>query len=155
MPHHFPSLSDNAAPIAPATLQMARSATIDHQAASSALPDPRDICSLVIHRWCRGNNCLLQTLHCQTLPNPRQGIVETRDVCRRLNESRRALYYLATPPALFDPFVDQVDTAELREGTVVVVDSRFGRDLASAHPMDAALRRILDEHLALRVDLPA
>ena len=71
------------------------------------------------------------------------------------NESRRALYYLATPPALFDPFVDQVDTAELREGAVVVVDSRFGRDLASAHPMDAALRRILDEHLALRVDLPA
>jgi hypothetical protein len=27
--------------------------------------------------------------------------------------------------------------------------------LASAHPMDTALRRILDEHLALRVDLPA
>jgi hypothetical protein len=70
------------------------------------------------------------------------------------NESRRALYYLATPCALFDPFVDQVDTAELREGSVVVVDSRSGRDLASAHPMDAALRRILDEHLALRVDLP-
>jgi glucose-6-phosphate 1-dehydrogenase len=72
-----------------------------------------------------------------------------------LNAPRRALYYLATPPALFDPFVDQVDTAELREGTVVAVDSRFGRDLASAHPMDAALRRILDEHLALRVNLPA
>jgi hypothetical protein len=72
-----------------------------------------------------------------------------------LNESRRALYYLATPPVLFDPFVDQVQTAELPEGAVVVVDSRFGRDLASAHPMDAALRRILDEHLALRVDLPA
>jgi glucose-6-phosphate 1-dehydrogenase len=72
-----------------------------------------------------------------------------------LNESRRPLYYLATPPALFDPFVDQVDTADLREGTVVMVDSRFGRDLASAHPMDAALRRILDQHLALRVNLPA
>ena len=70
------------------------------------------------------------------------------------NESRRALYYLATPPTLFDPFVDQVDTAELRKA-VVLVDSRLGRDLASAHPMDAALRRILDEHLALRVDLPA
>jgi glucose-6-phosphate 1-dehydrogenase len=72
-----------------------------------------------------------------------------------MNESRRALYYLATPPGLFDPFVDQIDTAELRDGDVVVVDSEFGRDLASAHPMDAALRRILDEHLALRVDLPA
>ena len=73
----------------------------------------------------------------------------------RLNESHRALYYLATPPGLFDPFVDQIDSAELRDGEVVVVDSGFGRDLASAHPMDAALRRILDEHLALRVDLPA
>ncbi|OJZ75267.1 glucose-6-phosphate dehydrogenase [Mycobacterium paraffinicum] len=72
-----------------------------------------------------------------------------------LNESRRALYYLATPRALFDPFVDQVDTAELHEGAVAAVDSRLGRDLASAHPMDAALRRILDEHLALRVDLTA
>jgi hypothetical protein len=72
-----------------------------------------------------------------------------------LNESPRALYYLATPSVLFDPFVDQVDNAELPEGAVVVVDSRFGRDLASAHPMDAALRQILNEHLALRVDLPA
>jgi hypothetical protein len=71
-----------------------------------------------------------------------------------LNEPRRALYYLATPPALFDPFVHQVDTAELPEGAVAMVDSRFGRVLASAHPMDAALRQILDEHLALRVDLP-
>ncbi len=72
-----------------------------------------------------------------------------------LSESRRTLYYLATPPGLFDPFVDQVETAELGDGAVVVVDSRFGRDLASAHPMDAALRRLLDEHLAFRVDLPS
>lgn len=70
-----------------------------------------------------------------------------------LNESRRALYYLATPRALFDPFVAQVDTAELREGAVVLLDCRMDRDLASAHPMDAALRRILNQHLALRVDL--
>jgi hypothetical protein len=73
----------------------------------------------------------------------------------RLNESHRALYYLATPPGLFDPFVEQVDTAALREGTVVMVDGRFSRSLGAAHPMDAALRQILDEHLALRVDLPA
>jgi hypothetical protein len=59
-----------------------------------------------------------------------------------------------TSLALFDPFVDQVDTAELREGAVIAVDRRFGRDLASARPMDAALCRMLDEHLALRVALP-
>jgi hypothetical protein len=72
-----------------------------------------------------------------------------------LAQSRRALYYLATPPGLFDPLVEQIDTTELREGAVAVVDSGFRRDLASAHPMDAALRRILDEHDALRVDLRA
>lgn len=70
-----------------------------------------------------------------------------------LNNPRRSLYYLATPPSLFDPFVDQVQRAELRKGAVVLVDNRFGRDLAAARPMDAALRRILDEHWALRVDL--
>ena len=72
-----------------------------------------------------------------------------------LSGSHRVLYYLATPPGLFDPFVDQVETAELHDGEVVVVDSGFGHDLGTACPMDAALRRILDEHLALRVDLPA
>jgi hypothetical protein len=55
---------------------------------------------------------------------------------------------------LFDPFVDQIDNADLPDGATVLVDNRLRRDLASAHPMDAALRRILDEHLALRVDLP-
>jgi hypothetical protein len=73
----------------------------------------------------------------------------------RFNGSHRALYYLATPPGLFDQLVDQIEIATLREGEVAVVDSGLGRDLTSAHPMDAALRRILDEHLALRVDLPA
>jgi hypothetical protein len=67
----------------------------------------------------------------------------------------RALYYLATPSVLFDPFVDQVEATRLPQGAVVGVDGRFGRELACAHPMDAALRQILDEHLALRVDLPA
>ncbi|MGP4056436.1 glucose-6-phosphate dehydrogenase [Mycobacterium sp. 4D054] len=70
-----------------------------------------------------------------------------------LNNPPHALYYLATPPALFDPLVDQAEQADLPDSTVVVVDSGVGHDLASAHPMDAALRRILDEHWALRVEL--
>ncbi|WP_319451040.1 MULTISPECIES: hypothetical protein [unclassified Mycobacterium] len=38
---------------------------------------------------------------------------------------------MATPLALFHPFVDQVEKTELREGTVVVVYGGFGHDLAS------------------------
>jgi hypothetical protein len=68
---------------------------------------------------------------------------------------QRVFYYLATPSVLFDPFVDRVEATRLHQGAVVGVDGRFGRELACAHPMDAALRQILDEHLALRVDLPA
>lgn len=64
------------------------------------------------------------------------------------------LHYLATPTALFDAFVDRVESVELHPGDVVAVDRRCSHDLAAAHPMDAALRRILDEHAALRVDLP-
>ena len=69
-------------------------------------------------------------------------------------DARHPLYYLATPAALFDPFIDQVEATPLRHGAVVAVDRRCGSDLAAAHPMDAALRRILDEHEALRVNVP-
>ena len=70
-------------------------------------------------------------------------------------EAPHRLYYLATPSALFDAFVDQVDGTALRAGAVVGVDRRCSHDLAAAHPMDAALRRILEEHEALRVDVLA
>ncbi len=70
-------------------------------------------------------------------------------------DRRHAHYYLATPAALFDPFVDQVEGVQLHAGEVVAVDRRCSHDLAAAHPMDAALRRILDEHEALRVTVRA
>ena len=68
-------------------------------------------------------------------------------------DSRHRHYYLATPAALFDPFVDQVEGVQLHPGEVVAVDRRCCNDLAAAHPMDAALSRILDEHEALRVNV--
>lgn len=72
-----------------------------------------------------------------------------------LADDRRRLYYLATPAGLFEPFVERVDTGRPYEDAVVAVDRRCASELAAAHPMDAALRHLLDEHLALRVDLPA
>lgn len=72
----------------------------------------------------------------------------------RFADPHHGLYYLATPHPMFDQFVDQIEHTPLRTGTVVAVDSRCSHDLESAHPMDAALRRMLDEHEALRVDVP-
>ncbi|MEN4396733.1 glucose-6-phosphate dehydrogenase [Mycolicibacterium senegalense] len=71
----------------------------------------------------------------------------------RFTDMHHGLYYLATPRAMFDAFVDQIEHTPLRLGTVVAVDRRCSHDLESAHPMDAALRRMLDEHEALRVDV--
>lgn len=73
----------------------------------------------------------------------------------RFADARHGLYYLATPHSMFDAFVDQIEHTPLSLGAVVAVDRRCSHDLESAHPMDAALRRILDEHEALRVDVPA
>jgi hypothetical protein len=71
----------------------------------------------------------------------------------RFADAHHGLYYLATPRTMFDAFVDQVERTPLSLGTVVAVDRRCSHDLESAHPMDAALRRILDEHEVLRVDV--
>lgn len=65
------------------------------------------------------------------------------------------LHYLATPDGLFDAFVDQVEGCALGTDEIVAVDRRCSHDLAAAHPMDAALRRILDEYENLRVPLSA
>jgi hypothetical protein len=73
----------------------------------------------------------------------------------RFADAHHGLYYLATPRTMFDAFIDQIERTPLRLGTVVAVDRRCSRDLESAHPMDAALRRILDDHEALRVDVRA
>ncbi|OMB98146.1 glucose-6-phosphate dehydrogenase [Mycobacterium sp. NS-7484] len=71
----------------------------------------------------------------------------------RFADARHGHYYLATPRPMFDALVDQIEHTALRPGTVVAVDRRCSHDLESAHPMDAALRRLLDEHEALRVDV--
>lgn len=83
------------------------------------------------------------------------GLMYAANFCVDSADAAHRLHYLATPAGLFDAFVDQVEGTALHSGEVVAVDRRCSHDLAAAHPMDAALRRILDEHEALRVDLPA
>lgn len=64
-----------------------------------------------------------------------------------------SLYYLGTPRALFEPIVDRAAVTLLPPGSAAAVDSRLGRDLVFPWPLDTALRRTLDAHQVLRLDL--
>jgi hypothetical protein len=83
------------------------------------------------------------------------GLMYAADFTATSGEAAHVLHYLATPAGLFDAFIDRVEGTTLQSGEVIAVDRRCSHDLEAAHPMDAALRRILDEYETLRVDLPA
>jgi glucose-6-phosphate 1-dehydrogenase len=63
-----------------------------------------------------------------------------------------AVHYLAVPPGLFGTVADGLAAAGLAERARLVVEKPFGRDLASAHELDARLRRNFDEDRLFRVD---
>lgn len=64
---------------------------------------------------------------------------------------RRPVYYVATPPELFEPVAERVDAARPLPAQAAAVDSRFGRDLVFTWPLDVALRRTLDVHQVLHL----
>jgi len=65
---------------------------------------------------------------------------------------RPVYYYLATPPALFEPIAERVDAAQPLPASAAAVDSRLGHDLAFSWPLDVALRSTLDAHEVLRLE---
>ena len=70
----------------------------------------------------------------------------------RLGAVRHPVFYLAIPPSMFDVVIGGLMTAGLQEGARVVVEKPFGRDLASAHELNACLHRAFDERAIYRID---
>ncbi len=66
------------------------------------------------------------------------------------------LYYLATPPEVYAPIVQQLGAASMcKTGngyTRIVVEKPFGRDLASAHDLNGKLHYVFDEEQIYRID---
>jgi glucose-6-phosphate 1-dehydrogenase len=67
------------------------------------------------------------------------------------------VFYLATPPSLFGPIVEQLGAAGLarEEGgrfRRVVIEKPFGRDLDSARALNRTLQAALGEHQIFRID---
>ncbi|MQA28293.1 MAG: glucose-6-phosphate dehydrogenase [Luteitalea sp.] len=68
------------------------------------------------------------------------------------------IYYLAVPPALFVPTVQQlsharfVAPADARPFSRLIVEKPVGRDLASARAISDAIAAVFDEHQIYRID---
>jgi glucose-6-phosphate 1-dehydrogenase len=73
------------------------------------------------------------------------------------NGPRNRLFYLATPPAAFEPIARRLgETGLAREGNDswrrVIVEKPFGTDLASAQELNRKLLEVLHEHQIYRID---
>jgi glucose-6-phosphate 1-dehydrogenase len=73
------------------------------------------------------------------------------DVARRCEQPSR-LVYPAVPPSALPRVVQALAKHQLVQGTRLVVEKPFGRDLASAQELDRMLREVFDEPQILRID---
>ncbi|CAN5309111.1 glucose-6-phosphate dehydrogenase [soil metagenome] len=69
-----------------------------------------------------------------------------------LGEAKRPLHYLAIPPSLFATVVNGLHAAGCDRDARVVVEKPFGRSLASAQELDAALHAVFPETSIFRID---
>lgn len=72
---------------------------------------------------------------------------------KELGPSRRPAHYLAIPPALFGTVVEQLGKSGCTlEGSRVIVEKPFGRDLDSAQKLNRILLGSFDEKNIFRID---
>ncbi len=69
-----------------------------------------------------------------------------------LGEAKHPLHYLAIPPSLFATVVNGLHAAGCDRDARVVVEKPFGRSLASAQELDAALHAVFPESSIFRID---
>jgi len=75
-----------------------------------------------------------------------------RSLRAALGAAGHPLHYLAVPPSLFATVIEGIAEAGGAEGARVVVEKPFGRDLASAQALNAALHRRFAEASVFRID---
>jgi glucose-6-phosphate 1-dehydrogenase len=71
---------------------------------------------------------------------------------KELGESKHPAYYLAIPPEMFAPVVEQLAGSGCTRGARVIVEKPFGRDRASAQALNKILLGSFDEAHIFRID---
>ena len=69
-----------------------------------------------------------------------------------LGGAQRPLFYLAIPPSAFPMIVEHLSHAQCTTGARVVIEKPFGRDLQSAHALNAILHSAFTEESIFRID---
>lgn len=69
-----------------------------------------------------------------------------------LGTATHPLYYLAIPPGLFGPVIEDLGQSGCANGVRVVLEKPFGRDRASAQPMNQLLHTVFPESAIFRID---
>jgi len=69
-----------------------------------------------------------------------------------LGNAAAPLFYLAIPPDLFGPVATGLAESGCSRGARLIVEKPFGRDLASAHELNATLHRLFPESAIFRID---
>src|SRR3989454_8962928 len=75
-----------------------------------------------------------------------------RAIHSELKEARRPAIYLAVPPHLFAPAIEQLAKSGCAKDARIIVEKPFGRDLASARNLNQILQRVFDESSIFRID---
>ena len=69
-----------------------------------------------------------------------------------MGDAKRPLHYLAIPPVVFGLVTDQLKKSGCADGSRIVVEKPFGRDLQTAAELNATLHRVYDERDIFRID---
>jgi len=70
----------------------------------------------------------------------------------KLGAAERPAHYLAIPPTLFGPVVEQLALSGCSKGARVIVEKPFGSDLASAQGLNRTLLAAFSEKAIFRID---
>jgi glucose-6-phosphate 1-dehydrogenase len=71
---------------------------------------------------------------------------------KELGNAQHPAHYLAIPPVMFGPVVEQLTKADCTRGARVIIEKPFGRDLASALELNSILLKTFNERDIFRID---
>jgi glucose-6-phosphate 1-dehydrogenase len=69
-----------------------------------------------------------------------------------MGDAKHPAHYLAIPPIMFGPVVEQLAKANCTDGARVIIEKPFGRDLASAQTLNQILLQTFSERDIFRID---